>query len=119
MKKTLLVMSLVLVLAVVTASAKKESWTGWISDSKCAAKGNKAEHAACAEKCIKAGAKAVFVNDKDGSVLEVTNQDAVTAHVGHHVTVTGKVDAAAKTLTADKVTMVREKAAGKKKAKAA
>ncbi len=118
MKKTLFVLGLVLVLGVSLASAagKKGNWTGWISDAKCAAKGAKAGHAGCAEKCIKGGQKAVFVTP-DGGVLEVSNQDSVTAHAGHHVKVSGSLDEATKTLTVDKVTMVEEKAAEEKKEK--
>ena len=37
------------------AAAKGASVTGWISDSKCGAKGANAGHAACAQKCVDAG----------------------------------------------------------------
>ncbi len=118
MKRTLFVMSLALVLAVSLASAagKKGNWTGYISDAKCGAKGAKAEHAGCAEKCIKGGQKAVFVT-ADGAVLEVANQDLVTAHAGHHVKVNGSLDEATKTLTVKKVSMVGAAKAEKKEKK--
>jgi hypothetical protein len=107
-KKTLLVLGLVLVLSVGMAwAAEKGSWTGYISDAKCGAKGAKAAHAGCAKKCIEGGQAAVFVTDDGGTVLEVTNQDKVKEHAGHHVKVEGTVDA--KKLTVDKVTMVEEK----------
>lgn len=115
MKKSLFVLSLVLVLMVALspAAAKKGTWTGWVSDAKCAKNGAKAEHAACAEKCIKAGQKAVFVTG-DGTVLEVANQDKVTGHAGHEVTISGSLDEATKTLTVNKVTMGGDKKKGKK-----
>ena len=107
-KKTLLVLGLVLVLSLVMASAaEKGSWTGYISDAKCGAKGAKAAHAGCAKKCIEGGQAAVFVSDDGGAVLEVTNQDKVKEHAGHHVKVDGTLDE--KKLTVSKVTMVEEK----------
>lgn len=107
-KKTLFVLGLVLVLSLVMASAaEKGSWTGYISDAKCGAKGAKAAHAGCAKKCIEGGQAAVFVSDDGGAVLEVTNQDKVKEHAGHHVKVEGSLDA--KKLTVDKITMVEEK----------
>lgn len=69
------------------------SWTGYISDSHCAAKGAKAGHEECATKCVKEkGASYVFVNDADKKVYNIDAQDKVAGHAGHHVTVTGSVD---------------------------
>ena len=111
MKKTLLVLGLVfglvLLAATPAAAGEKGSWKGWIADAKCAGarddKGASADHAGCAANCIKGGQKAVFVSD--GTVYEVTNQDAVTGHAGHHVEVTGTLHKD-KTLTVDKVSML-------------
>ncbi len=64
---------------------------GYVSDSKCGAKGANAKAAECTKKCIKAGAKMVVVTDEDQKVLTVENPDALTGHEGHHVAVTGKV----------------------------
>jgi hypothetical protein len=75
------------------AMAADGSWTGYISDSNCGAKGSNAKHTDCAAKCVKEhGAKYVFVNDADKKVYEVDAQDKVAAHAGHHVTVKGSVD---------------------------
>ena len=71
------------------AAPKDASMTGWISDSKCGAKGANAEHAACAQKCVTAGEKPVLVTDKDQKVLPIDNPDAVSAQVGQHVQVSG------------------------------
>ena len=69
------------------------SWTGYISDSHCGAKGVGEKHADCATKCVKEkGASYVFVNDADHKVYNITDQDKVTAHAGHHVTVKGTLD---------------------------
>ncbi len=109
MKKTVFALGLVLVLlaALPAAAGEKGSWKGWIADAKCAGarddKGASADHAGCAANCIKGGGKAVFVSD--GTVYEVTNQDAVTAHAGHHVEVSGTMHKD-KTLTVDKVSML-------------
>lgn len=77
------------------AAAKKQTmkaatYTGWISDSNCGAKGASASHKACALKCIKQGAKWVFVDSKTKTVDKISNQKAVTeADLGHEVEVTG------------------------------
>ena len=69
------------------------SWTGWISDSQCGAKGANAKAGECTTKCVKEhGAKYVFVSDADHKVYAVDNQDAVAAHAGHHVVVKGSVN---------------------------
>jgi len=85
-------LGLTLCAAVLTFGADG-SWTGYISDSNCGAKGANEKHAACTTKCVKEqGAKYVFVNDTDHKVYAVDAQDKVAAHAGHHVTVTGSVD---------------------------
>jgi hypothetical protein len=81
-------------------------WTGYIVDESCAGKqGAKAaadSHAGCAAKCIKGGAAAVFMNS-EGKVYKIANQDKVTAHAGHKVTITGKMDG--DTITVEDVKM--------------
>jgi hypothetical protein len=64
---------------------------GYVSDSKCGAKGANAKAAECTKKCLKAGANVVVVTDGDQKVLTVSNPDALTGHEGHHVAVTGEV----------------------------
>ena len=64
---------------------------GYVSDSKCGAKGANAKAAECTKKCIKEGAKMVVVTDGDQKVLTVDNPDKLTGHEGHHVAVTGTV----------------------------
>jgi len=68
-----------------------DTWTGWISDSGCGAKGASASHKNCATTCVKEkGAKWVLVNSADKKVYEIDNQDAVSeSNVGMEVKVTG------------------------------
>jgi hypothetical protein len=76
------------------AEGKTMTWTGWISDSHCGAKGMSADHKACAQTCIKTkGASWVFVSSKTKKVLPIKNQDAVNADddLGAPVKVTGHV----------------------------
>jgi Protein of unknown function (DUF5818) len=75
------------------AMAADNSWTGWISDSQCGAKGANEKARDCTIKCVKEhGAKYVFVNDADKKVYVVDAQDKVADHAGHHVTVKGTID---------------------------
>jgi hypothetical protein len=73
---------------------RADSWTGWISDSGCGAKGVSAKHKACALKCVKGGAKYVFVDPATKEVTPIDNQDAVKeSDVGQEVTVSGTMTA--------------------------
>src|ERR1035438_799231 len=97
MKKVAIVLAFVLMLS--TAAFAADSWTGYVTDAGCAAKGKGgADHAACAKKCLGGGDSAVLV--VDGKVVKIANQDKVKGHEGHHVTVTGKLEG--DTLTIDK-----------------
>ena len=74
------------------SQAKSETWKGWISDDHCQAKGMKADHKACALKCVKGGAKYVFVNSETKDVVPIHNQDAVKeSDLGQEVNVTGSL----------------------------
>jgi hypothetical protein len=74
------------------ADDKAMSWTGWISDSHCGAKGMSADHKACAQTCVKTkGASYVFVTGADKKVISIHNQDAIDADkdLGTEVKITG------------------------------
>ncbi len=74
-------------------AAKSGSWTGWITDDMCAAKGAKPEHAACADKCVKEhGGKYALFNEADKKVYILDPQDKAAGHAGHEVTVKGTLD---------------------------
>ena len=95
MKKLLLICLALCVMFLyvgVTFAADTSTVNGWVSDSKCGAKGANAKAAECTKKCLAAGAKMVVVTDSDQKVLTVENPDALTGHEGHHVAVTGHVE---------------------------
>jgi len=85
-----LITTSILLLSLVAVSAVADEFTGWISDSKCGAKGASAEHKDCAAKCVKGGAAPVFV--MDNKVLKIDDASKVEGHIGQKVTVTGSVD---------------------------
>jgi pentapeptide MXKDX repeat protein len=69
--------------------AKPLVFKGWVSDSECAAEGNKKcdnkEH-------IAKGAKLVLVSDADSKIYTIANPDSLAAHQGHHVQVKASAD---------------------------
>lgn len=74
-----------------SAFAKDGTWAGWISDSRCAARGANAAHEACTKRCVASGEKPVLVTDADGKVLPIDNPDLVKDQLGKHVEVKGSV----------------------------
>lgn len=100
MKKYLLLVVLIFSIALTYAYAfDKGKWTGFISDSDCGIKGNNKEHAACAKKCIAAGATPVFVVGE--KVYTINNPEKVTKFIGQKVTISGTLTGEA--LQIDKV----------------
>lgn len=90
MKKAFVVLALAALLVPALASA--DSWTGWITDDHCGAKGASAEHASCAKKCLDQGGKLVFFNSADQKLYNLDNQKLAEEHLGHEVVVTGTAD---------------------------
>jgi len=75
------------------SAAKNGTYSGWITDSACGAKGASAEHASCAKKCVKEqGAKYALYNTEDKKVYILDPQDQAAENLGHPVTVTGTLD---------------------------
>ncbi|HEX6805033.1 MAG TPA: hypothetical protein VF133_15235 [Terriglobales bacterium] len=94
MRKLLLLclsLAVMFMYAGISFAADTTTVKGWVSDSKCGAKGANAKAAECTKKCIQSGAKMVVVTDKTDKILTVDNPDALTGHEGHHVAVTGTV----------------------------
>lgn len=91
--------------AVLTATAAAEEWKGVISDTKCGAKHADASEKslACAQACVKGGSAPVFVTGDKVLKIDAASMDKVKTHVGHKVTVTGKVDG--DTVTIDSIKM--------------
>lgn len=87
MKKYLLLLALFF--SIVAYAGDKGTWTGYISDSHCGAKGNNDGHEACAKKCIKDGYAPVFVvGDK---VYTINDPKKVSKYIGQKVTITGTI----------------------------
>ena len=105
-------LALVLMIASVSFAAYTQTVNGWISDSKCGAKGANAAHAACAKKCIDMGEKPVLVTDKDQKVVGIDNPDAVKGHEGQHVQVSGTMDDKGMIHVA-KLSMLKDQGSGK------
>jgi len=88
------------VLAPAKSSAPKDKWEkGWVSDSKCGAKGAGVGHEQCGKKCLGEGEQVVFVNEFNHKVLNVDNPDKLKDLMGHRVAVKGNVDQTAGTIT--------------------
>src|SRR5207244_1018718 len=85
-------MALIFALMFLAASAlQAASWTGWITDGHCGAKGTNAGHKGCALKCAKDhGAAMVFYNNADQKIYKLDKQDLAKEHLGSEVTVTGE-----------------------------
>src|SRR6266540_3783094 len=80
--------------------AKSQVLKGWISDSDCAAHGDKM----CSNRDhIAKGAKLVFVTEEGNKILTVSNPSSVAEYQGHHVQVKGVPDFANSTITVQKV----------------
>ena len=98
MKKLLLIclaLCVVFLMVAVASAADKdkaETVNGYVTDSKCGAKGAVAGKEDCTKKCLESGAKMVVVTDQDQKVLTVANPEKLEGHEGHHVAVTGQVE---------------------------
>jgi len=98
MKKILVASGVVAILALAISlsafgRADSQTWTGWISDAGCGAKGASAGHKSCALSCVHdKGGKWAFVTSADKKVIPIHNQDAVKdSDVGMEVKLTGSL----------------------------
>jgi len=95
MKKALIVLAAIALLVPAFAAAhdhKTASWTGWVTDDSCGAKGANAEHASCTKKCVDGGGKLVFYNTADEKIYSLDNQKLAEEHVGYQVVVKGTAE---------------------------
>lgn len=84
--------------------AKPKVIKGWVSDSECAAEGNKK----CANKeHVAKGAKLVLVGDSDKKIWTVSNPASLADHQGHHVQVKATADAEKGTIEVQEVKMLK------------
>ena len=78
---------------------------GWVSDSQCAAHGEKK----CSNKeHVAQGAKLVLVTDGDDKVWTVANPEALAEHQGHHVQVKATADGDKSTINVQEVKMLKQ-----------
>jgi hypothetical protein len=91
MKKLLFVLAPCVLFMMVGSAFAADTVKGYVSDNMCGAKGANEAHAACMQKCVAKGAKAVIVTDGDQKVLTVDNPDVLKGHEGHHIQATGTV----------------------------
>lgn len=103
---TLFVSLFVLVLAAHAGqAAKTTTLKGWVSDSECAAHGDKK----CSNKQhVANGAKLVIVTEDDKKIWTVTNPSTVADHQGHHIQVKATTDPEKSTITVQEVKMLKE-----------
>jgi len=87
MKKFLLSILFTSLLSTMSLAATG-AWDGWVSDERCGAKIDPE----CTKTCMKQGAKLVFVDSKDKSVVHVANGDKLKGFEGQHVKVKGSLD---------------------------
>lgn len=84
------------------ASSLAADFKGFVQDESCSTKPAMKGNAECAEKCIKGGQAAVLVTP-DGKIYKIAEQDKITAHAGHNVTITGNLKG--DTISVEKVVM--------------
>lgn len=89
--------------ALFAMSAFADTWEGTISDAKCGAAHADASEKSmkCVQGCVKGGQAPVFVVGE--KVLKIKNPEKVMDHLGHKVTITGKLEG--DTVTVDSVKM--------------
>ncbi len=110
MKKFIFFTVMVLVLGGFTSfgvAADEGSWTGWISDARCAAdyqKSATADHVGCAKICVKNGGKWAL-SMPDGALILAIDGAEAERYLGHEVVVKGELDTASNTVKVSSVSM--------------
>jgi len=78
---------------------------GWVSDSECAAHGEKK----CGNKeHVAQGAKLVLVTDGDNKIWTIANPETLAEHQGHHVQVKATADQDKAALNVQEVKMLKQ-----------
>jgi len=86
-------------------TAKTTTLKGWVSDSECAAHGDKK----CSHKQhVANGSKLVIVTDGDNKIWTVSNPATVADHQGHYIQVKATTDPEKSTITVQEVKMLKE-----------
>jgi len=111
-----LVLAVVLGFGLTTlALAEEGTWSGWVTETHCAAAGAKASHKDCAIKCVKEkGAKWALYNTADKSTFVLSGDDATMEKMAAtEVTVKGTMDKEKKMITVTSVEAAPAKAPAK------
>lgn len=108
-----LCLSAVLVAAALAGDHSAGARTGWFGDERCAVGRVKSgsvgpSNRECAQKCIREGAKMVFVDEKAKDVYFVENPEAAKGQESHYVRVAGKLNPEAKTFHVSSVEVLDE-----------
>ena len=91
--------------AMAAGTEKAVTVKGWVSDTMCAAQGNKK----CDNKDhLKQGAKLALVTDGDNKIWTVENPDKLLDHMGHYVQVKGMANAEAATIKVETASALPE-----------
>jgi len=86
-------------------AGKATTLKGWVSDSECAAHGDKK----CSNKQhVANGSKLVIVTDGDNKIWTVSNPSTVADHQGHYIQVKGTTDTEKSSITVQEVKMLKE-----------
>lgn len=94
------------------SAAKAKSWSGYITDAKCAMNAKARTDEACVKKCVAAGEKLVLYDTMNHKVYQLDPQSEVSDHASHHVRVSGTMEGDTIHVTAVKmIGMAKKKAA--------
>ncbi len=108
MKKSIFLTVMAFVLVGFTSfgvAADEGSWTGWISDARCAAdyaKSATADHVGCAKICIKNGGQWALSMPDSALILDIDGAEA-EQYLGKEVVVKGELDTASNTVQVSSV----------------
>src|SRR5215469_6069911 len=107
-KHAILILAVVLLFTISAMAAGTEKAVtvkGWVSDTMCAAAGNKK----CDNKDhLKQGAKLALVTDGDNKIWTVENPDKLVDQMGHYVQVKGTANAEAATIKVETASALPE-----------
>lgn len=96
-------------LTAASTSADDKSWTGYVTDSMCAAKGGAAvKDGECAKRCVGRGDKYVLYIPDSKKAYVLDPQEKLDEHAGHYVTVKGTLDG--NTIKVASIAMAKEPA---------
>jgi hypothetical protein len=97
MRNALWFLAITSVCAGLLADSKHVSATGWFADDGCAIARAKSgtftsTNPECALRCVKKGAKLVFIAEHQKAIWPVARPDGYVAHIGEYVEIGGALD---------------------------